>query len=343
MKFALTALLFACGPGDKSPLNDTAGADSGGSDDTGHGQLEDLDGDGFPSWQGTTDPARADCDDDDPAVTPSTERFVAAGAFYRGWSEALAGSPWDDMDPQREITLSPYCLDRLEVSNTDFIAFLSELADAGSPNQDAEGNLLYDFEDDDDTVPEGIQIEGEGYRLREGYEDHPVTEVTFWGARAYCESLGLSLPTEAQWEKGARGTEELHHWPWGTDEPSCDHANIRLGQEGDPEVEVCVDDTVPVGSYPAGASPYGNLDLAGNVAEWVSDWLDHDHYETSPDIDPTGPAEGIADPLTNGELARISRGGSFASSLDTNRVYVRYPEPESATSNGLGFRCARPL
>jgi formylglycine-generating enzyme required for sulfatase activity len=101
---------------------------------------------------------------------------------------------------------------------------------------------------------------------------------------------------------------------------------------------------MPVGSYPDGAGPTGITDLAGNVAEWVSDWFDPDAYADDPDTDPRGPAEGMVYDDGIGEyVARVDRGGNFLTVDPWIGVSARFPEPEAATSNGVGFRCARPL
>ena len=99
-----------------------------------------------------------------------------------------------------------------------------------------------------------------------GYEDHPVTEVWQWAARAYCQWKGGDLPTEAQWEKAARG-EGPQAYPWGDDPPTCELANFGTLEES------CYGGTLPTGSLPDGSSPYGLLDKAGNVSEWVLDWF----------------------------------------------------------------------
>jgi formylglycine-generating enzyme required for sulfatase activity len=347
MRFVAVLLaLTACDADPKAvlPVDDTAPSDDSGAaagDDTGGGPIPpiDQDGDGFPRWDTSDDPATADCDDLDPSITPDVEVFVPGGSFVRG----ATGPAEADVQPARDIALSPYCIDVREVTNDDFVQLLTDRANAGAPNQDDQGRPLFDFEDDDDDVPERIIDEGGAYRVADGYGDHPVVEVYHWGAEAYCASRAGSLPTEAQWEKAARGTTP-QTYPWGEAAPDCTLGNLRPGVEGPQGPPPCVDDTVAVGSYASGASPYGALDMAGNVAEWVHDWYRDDYYATSPDTDPTGPDSGWSDMLPGGGgEARITRGGSYGQGDYSLRVFHRYVEPADGTSNGVGFRCVREL
>lgn len=294
---------------------------------------EDADDDGFLHWEAAADPAEADCDDDDPGITPAVERFVPGGPFQRGSEE------FDDTDPVRQIEISPFCMDVTEVTNADFVAFLDSRAAGGSPNADDDGNPLFDFEDDDDEVPERIADDGDGYAIEEGYEMHPVVEVWVWSGEAFCAAGGKRLPTEAEWEKAARGDQDERQWPWGDEAPTCETGNVRPSPEEPP----CVDDTMPVGSYPDNVSPYGLVDMAGNVAEWVRDWYDPDYYATSPDVDPPGATSGTYEFGYGLDDARVSRGGNFPGPLELTKVYAREPNPAEGNSNGIGFRCVRGL
>ena len=342
---AAVALLgvAACGP--PEPSSTAPGADgddgsdgSGDTADTGLGGTEDdRDADGFVHWSLTDDPTEADCDDQDPGVTPATERLVAAGAFTRGRDDSEP-----DQRPARAITVSAYCLDVHEVTNTQFAAFLEAERAAGRDNVTEDGAPLYDLLDDDDEVPERLVQAADGsWSIEPGYENHPVTEVFQWSGTAFCESRGGRLPTEAEWEKAARGLDD-RTYPWGDAALDCALANMRPGREGAGGAEPCVGDTTPVGTYPQGAGPFGHLDLTGNAAEWVHDWYRADYYAASPAEDPLGPDTGEA-PQYPDQGARLTRGGSFANGDVFQRVSHRFPEPEAGSSNGVGFRCARPL
>lgn len=297
--------------------------------DTEEAVQQDLDGDGYLDWRGTSDWLLADCDDSDPSVNPASERLIPEGYFIRGGNVPFA-------QPQSDIFLSSYCMDVYEVTNQEFVEFLIYQEERGFYNKTDEGQTLFDFEDSDDAIPERIQ-QSDGFSVMNGYQNHPVVEVWQWSGQAYCQWKGKKLPTEAEWEKGARGPEG-NQFPWGLGDPTCDVANFGTMQSQ------CTGGTVDVGSYPEGASYYGLMDMAGNVAEFVQDWFQPEYYSVAPEENPQGPEDGFFDD-GNGHsyIAIVARSGNFATGKENLQTFTRQPEPYDANSNGVGFRCAREL
>ena len=156
------------------------------------------------------------------------------------------------------------------------------------------------------------------------YATYPVILVDWSQSSAYCAWVGKRLPAEAEWEKAARGP-IARSYPWGDVNPTCTLANTYVSG-------YCVGDTSAVGSYPAGESPYGALDMAGNVWQWVNDWHSSSYYSLMVSPNPPGPAIGTY---------KVLRGGAFSNpALDIRTVY-RLENIPAAHTNNYGFRCAR--
>jgi formylglycine-generating enzyme required for sulfatase activity len=254
--------------------------------------------------------------------------FVPEGSFLMGSSEGTRGAMPPEF-PQHEVFLNSFWVDRTEVTNAMFAAFLN-----AQGNQVEDGKSWLDTDREKDYVSIE-QVDGL-WQPKEGKENHPVVMVNWYGAAAYCEWTGRRLPTEAEWEKAARG-ENGQIFPWG-DEFDSSVANLDdMPDKDDWKIE-CTESgcdgfahTSPVGIFFEGASPYGALDMAGNVWEWVADWEDWGYYANSPLSNPRGPSSGNA---------KWIRGGSWDSGDYRGRAATRFPSSHPKYSRrDLGFRC----
>lgn len=204
--------------------------------------------------------------------------------------------------PLHTVYLDAYYIDRHEVTNAQYAACVNAKAcNARVGGSSATRSLYF-----------GTAI----------YGDHPVISVSWTEANDYCTWAGRRLPTEAEWEKAARGAADTRAFPWGDQRPNCTLANYHD----------CRLDTSQVGSYPNGASPCGAMDMAGNVREWVADWYADDYYGRSPEANPLGPESGAF---------RVVRGGSHLSRLVPVCTYSRSSFPPDYWDTETGFRCAR--
>jgi len=161
------------------------------------------------------------------------------------------------------------------------------------------------------------------------YADFPRVAVSWFEARDYCQWVGGRLPTEAEWVRAARG-DDNRVYPWGNEDPDCSKVNLLDESTG----KLCVGDTVPVGSFPEGASPFGVMDLAGNVWEWTADWYHQNYYSISPEINPQGPEQGGM---------KVVHGGGFDYGWKVTRIAYTTDHDPSEHKIGFGFRCVSPV
>lgn len=239
--------------------------------------------------------------------------LVPAGSFLMGSDKKVDRLAYRVEMPQRSVYLDAFEIDKYEVTALQYLKFV--LATNRSPQID----WRYD-----------------GGNFQETMAHHPVMHVSWYDADTYCKWAGKRLPTEAEWEKAARGENGLIY-PWGNQSAGLSRANFgRTGLSGPvrdrPERLLLYPPIISVDKYENSVSPYGVHQMIGNVAEWVADWYEKDYYATAPERNPKGPETGTQ---------KAFRGGGWMDSTTTMRVAMRNGTDPTTKINWLGFRCAR--
>ena len=233
--------------------------------------------------------------------------MIPAGPFPMGVPAGDRDGGRDEY-PRHEVQLDSYYLDKFEVTNARYLEFVKATGHRIPQNPTNPTRNLWQG----DAIPDSLT-------------DRPVVNVDWSDADAYCKWAGKRLPTEAEWEKAARGTDG-RLFPWGNETPTSKLANFALGARFSYSQVL-----MPVQSYESGKSPYGLRQAAGNVWEWVQDWYGANYYETSPDRNPRGPDQG---------QFKVVRGGSWSDLPKYLLTYGRFKLPPETRNSYTGFRCA---
>ncbi len=288
---------------------------------------------------------------------PEEMVLVPEGKFLMGSTEDdvkklleldsnVEASRFDVEVPQRKVYLSAYLIDKCPVTNADYKKFIES---GGYKQRDCWSKVGWDYISQIKPLDSGNLDSTMG-----GEDDCPVTNISWYEAEAFAKYVGKRLPTEAEWEKAARGTDGKVY-PWGNE---FDKAKLNCS-------EARIEKTTPVVKYVQGRSEYGCFDMAGNVWEWTADWFDSQYYRSAPDRDPQGPGKAEDDPFfgrpedvgtsiyefeppeEGGDTlsdCRVLRGGSWSGG---GVVHIRcanrdYDEPDYRNET-IGFRCARSI
>ncbi len=230
---------------------------------------------------------------------------IPEGPFPMGVPKAARDGGVDER-PNHEVFVNTFYIDKFEVTNGRYLRFVTKTGHR-TPQHPSDPS-------------KGIW---KGNVMPESVTDLPVINVDWNDARAYCAWAEKRLPTEAEWEKAAKGPNDWR-FPWGNIEPTQEHANFNQTWRGEATL-------VQVGIYEKGKSPYGVYDVAGNVWEWVDDWYDAQYYQKSPSRNPQGPKTGTY---------KTIRSSGWQGETPQVRIFTRIKSLPTDRNNSTGFRCA---
>jgi iron(II)-dependent oxidoreductase len=239
---------------------------------------------------------------------------IPAGPFTMGSDKKTDKNAYLVEAPQRSVFLDAYDIDKYEVTTVQYLKFVLAT-----------------------NRPPQVDWKFDGGNFQDTMVSHPIMHVTWYEADEYCKWAGKRLPTEAEWEKAARGNADTRIYPWGNEMAGLSRANFgRTGLSGPvrdrPERLLLYPPIISVFKYDNSVSAYGLFQMAGNVAEWVADWYDKDYYKTAPDKNPKGPDKGSQ---------KAFRGGGWIDSTPSVRVSQRNGTDPKTSMNWMGVRCAR--
>lgn len=231
--------------------------------------------------------------------------MVPPGSFPMGVPKGDRDGGRDEY-PRHEVMLDNYYIDIFEVTHGRYAEFVNATGHRIPVNPKYPKRTLWSD------------------HLSDSLSERPIINVDWQDADAYCRWAGKRLPTEAEWEKAARGTDD-RRFPWGNVEPTHKHLNFNQQWQGEKTL-------MPVGSYEAGKSPFGAYDMAGNVWEWVADWYDPLYYEKSPAANPKGPDSGTY---------KVLRSSGWSVETPLVRLFTRVKSDPTNRNDSTGFRCAK--
>ncbi len=232
--------------------------------------------------------------------------YIPAGTFPMGVPKAARDGGVDER-PNHDVYVDAFYMDKYEVTNGRYLQFVTETGHRTPQHPSDPSKGLW-----------------KGNMMPESVTDLPVINVDWSDADTYCQWAGKRLPTEAEWEKAAKGPNDWR-FPWGDVEPTMEHANFNQVWRGEATL-------VQVGIYEKGKSPYGVYDVAGNVWEWVADWYDPEYYQKSPERNPQGPETGTH---------KSVRSSGWQGETPQVRIFTRIKSLPTDRNHSTGFRCAQ--